>query len=53
MRSSIRITNKDHEISILIDERHSTVNAENLACLWSIGLDAAKYTLKTMTKIGV
>ena len=51
--ASIRIAIKEREISVLTDERHSTVNAENLSRLWSIGLDAANHTLKTTKQIGV
>ena len=51
--ASIRITSKEREISVLTDERHSTVNAENLSRLWSIRLDAANRTLKTTTQIWV
>ena len=43
--ASIRIASEERKIYVLIDERHSTVNADNLSRLWSIKLDAAKYTL--------
>ena len=47
--ASIRIVSKEREISVLADEIHYTVNAENLSRLWSIRLNDAKYTLKTTT----
>ena len=39
--------------SIMSNQRHSTVNAEELSRKWGIGLETAKKTLKVTTQFGI